>query len=71
MATAVQAIPSEAPLSRAAEIKCADRIHRLVVLDDQSILTGILTTLDVVAALLSAIDEVSEAVSSRESNRVR
>jgi len=65
MATAVQTISSDSPLTRAAEIMCAEHIHRLVVLNERSIPIGVLATLDVVSALLSAIDESSGDAGSR------
>jgi CBS-domain-containing membrane protein len=57
MTTAVQTVSAEAPLLEAAGIMCAEHIHRLVVLNERSIPVGIITTLDVVAAMTQAADE--------------
>lgn len=57
MASAVQSIDGRVPLLQAARIMCLEHIHRLVVLDERSAPVGVLTTLDIVAALLAAADE--------------
>jgi CBS-domain-containing membrane protein len=66
MATAVQTISDQAPLLQAAKMMCGEHIHRIVVLDDRSIPIGIVTTLDVVSALLSAINEQEAAAHEAE-----
>ena len=57
MTAAVQTIESRAPLLRAARTMCAEHIHRLIVLNDEAQPIGIVTTLDVAAALIKVVDE--------------
>lgn len=57
MTKAVQTVPPEASLLHAARMMCAEHIHRLLVLDAQAQPVGVLTSLDIVAALVAAIDE--------------
>ena len=66
MSTAVQTISSDETLVAAARIMCAQHIHRLIVLDERSAPTGVLTTLDVTSALVTAIDEQRLAMSRKE-----
>lgn len=53
----VKTIGSNAPLTKAARLLCEERIHRLVVVDDQDRPIGILSSLDVVACLVVALEE--------------
>jgi CBS-domain-containing membrane protein len=55
--SAVQSVTPQTPLVRAAEIMCAQHIHRLIVLDDRAVPVGIVSTLDIMAALAAATDE--------------
>lgn len=57
MSALVQSVANEQPLTGAARRMCQNHIHRLVVLDDQGRPSGVLTALDIVAALLSAVEE--------------
>lgn len=57
MSPAVQSIRAEASLVAAAREMCAAHLHRLVVLDPQGRAAGVLTTLDVVAALVNTVEE--------------
>jgi CBS domain-containing membrane protein len=57
MTSAVQAIAATKPLLDAARTMGAQHIHRLPVLDDRGHPIGMLTALDVVAALVAAIEE--------------
>lgn len=57
MSVLVQTVATEQPLTEAARLMCQNHIHRLVVLDDQGRPVGVLTALDVVAALINAVEE--------------
>jgi CBS-domain-containing membrane protein len=57
MSTAVQTVPFDAPLERVAEIMCAEHIHHLVVLDEQARPIGVVSSLDVLAALVAIVEE--------------
>ena len=46
------------PLLDAARIMCEQHLHRLPVVDDGGRVVGIVSTMDVVAALVNAIDEM-------------
>jgi len=54
---AVQTVSAETSLIDAARIMCAEHIHRLPVLDDESKPAGMLTAMDIVAAVIHAIEE--------------
>lgn len=58
MTTAVQSIAASAPLLDAARIMDAQHIHRLIAIDHREHPIGVISTMDVVAALLNAIDEM-------------
>lgn len=57
MSPAVQTIGPRAPLLLAARVMCAEHIHRLIVLDKRARPIGIVTTLDLAAALIKAVNE--------------
>jgi CBS domain-containing protein len=57
MSTAVQTVEADRPLMTAARIMCADHVHRLPVVDKQNRLLGLITSLDIVAAVVNAIEE--------------
>ena len=57
MTRGVRTILDDAPLLEAARLMCEKHIHRLPVTDAEGQLVGILTSLDVVAALVNAEDE--------------
>jgi CBS domain-containing membrane protein len=57
MTSAVQTIPATATLIQAARIMCTDHIHRLPVLDSDAHPVGFLSSLDLVAAMLKAVEE--------------
>jgi CBS domain-containing protein len=59
MSPAVQTVNAHAPLVEAGRMMCVQRIHRLPVLDASGHAMGILTALDVVAALVRTVDEAS------------
>ena len=60
MTPAVQTIAADAPLVEAARTMCLEHIHRLVVLDQHGAPQGVLTSLDLVAALMQAVDEAQQ-----------
>ena len=57
MSSAVQTINPSAALLQAARIMCAEHIHRLVVLDEHRHPLGIVSSLDIIAALVKVIGE--------------
>ena len=57
MSALVQTVATDAPLTDAARLMCQNHIHRLIALDEQDRPAGVLTSLDIVAALLNAIEE--------------
>ncbi|MCE9556420.1 MAG: CBS domain-containing protein [Planctomycetes bacterium] len=57
MTSAVQTIDISATLMQAARAMCGAHVHRLIVLDDRGRPAGIVSSLDVVAALLSVVTE--------------
>jgi len=57
MSAGVQAIRAEAPLVEAARMMCASHLHRLPVLDGDGRPIGIVSSLDLVSAMMNALDE--------------
>lgn len=57
MSSAVQSISDDASLLTAAQQMCQGHIHRLPVLDEGSRPVGMISSLDIVAAVLGALDE--------------
>jgi CBS domain-containing protein len=57
MSPLVQTVAEDSTLIDAARIMCIEGIHRLVVVDQQDRPVGILSTLDITAALVHSIDE--------------
>jgi len=57
MSPAVQSIGDYDSLLEAARRMCAGHIHRMPVLDENGHVLGIITSLDVVAAVVNAIEE--------------
>src|SRR5690606_34603769 len=57
MAAAVQSVAPEATLIDAARTMCAAHIHRLPVLDEKGHVQGLISSMDIVAALVQAIEE--------------
>ena len=62
MTDAVQSVSAESSLALAARIMCAQHVHRLVVLDDRQRVSGLISTMDVTAAVMNAVDELQIAV---------
>lgn len=59
MSSGVQSISPEASLLAAAEQMCKAHIHRLPVLDHRGRPQGMISSLDIVAALLGVVDEAT------------
>ena len=57
MSPLVQTISNEATILSAARVMCNEGIHRLVVVDDRDRPIGIVSTLDLVASMVAAIEE--------------
>jgi len=57
MTTDVHTIAADAPMLRAARLLCEERIHRLVVVDPTGRPVGIVSSLDMVACMVVAIEE--------------
>ena len=57
MASAVQSISLDSSLMTAARMMLAEHVHRLPVLDKKGHVIGLVSTLDIVAALIHAIEE--------------
>ncbi len=57
MSSPVKAIDGSAPMIHAARRMCADHIHRVIVLDHSQHAVGVISSLDVVSALIKAVDE--------------
>ncbi|RIK75900.1 MAG: hypothetical protein DCC67_14640 [Planctomycetota bacterium] len=64
MTPAVQTAPAHESLLKAAAVMCLEHIHRLIVLDHRGEPIGVVSTLDVMSAMLAAIDEASQRRSS-------
>ncbi len=59
MSQPVHTIAPHAPLAEAARIMCTQHIHRLVVIDRHGFPIGVLTSLDLTAALMQAVEEAT------------
>lgn len=57
MSSAVQAVTARTPLVEAGRIMCAQHVHRLPVLDAYGRPQGMVTSLDLVAAVVQAVHE--------------
>lgn len=66
MTTPVHTISPAAPIMQAAELMCAEHIHRLIVLDDREMPVGLVSALDVVAAFAHAVEEHRQGLRRRE-----
>jgi CBS-domain-containing membrane protein len=60
MTSAVQSVAPSESLLQAARMMCAQHVHRLLVLDHRGKPVGVISTMDIVAALLQALDEVEQ-----------
>lgn len=57
MTPAVQTVDESALLVTAARCMCSQHVHRLIVVDERSAPVGVLTSLDLIKALLQALDQ--------------
>jgi CBS domain-containing protein len=57
MTSAVQTISETAPVFDAARVMMLEHIHRLPVLDEQGRPRGMISTMDIVAAMMNVLDE--------------
>lgn len=58
MTAAVQTVSVETPLVAAARMMCAQHYHRLIVLDASHRPVGLISTMDIVAAMVNLADEL-------------
>jgi CBS-domain-containing membrane protein len=58
MSTAVQTMSPDTSLTEAAKCLCVEHIHRVIVVGPDARPLGVLTSLDIVAALVKVIEEV-------------
>lgn len=56
MTNAIQTISPQATVLQAARCMCLEQVHRLIVIDEGDRPVGIVSTLDVLAALVAAVD---------------
>ena len=66
MTDAVQTIHPGESLLHAARVMCAEHIHRLLVVDPEGHPVGVISTMDVVAATVNAVDEMEEEMQRGE-----
>jgi len=59
MTEAVQSVDPGASLLKAARVMCAEHIHRLLVIDDKNHPVGVISTMDIIAAMVNVVDEMN------------
>ena len=57
MSPLVQTVGVASPIMNAARIMCREHIHRLIIVDDDQRPIGVVSSLDLVAAMVAAIEE--------------
>ncbi|MCA9197261.1 MAG: CBS domain-containing protein [Planctomycetales bacterium] len=57
MCTAVRSVRPEATIMEASRSMCGDHLHRLIVLDESGRVAGVVSSLDIVASMVAAIEE--------------
>ena len=57
MSPVVQTISQDTPIMNAARVLLAEHIHRLVIVDEDLRPAGVLTSLDIVACMVAAVEE--------------
>jgi predicted transcriptional regulator len=57
MSSAIKTMDQDAPLLTAARCMCREHVHRLLVIDTSGSPVGILTSLDLIAAMISAVED--------------
>ncbi|MBC8353185.1 MAG: CBS domain-containing protein [Planctomycetes bacterium] len=65
MSTAVQSVSADESLLQAARAMCAAHIHHLPVLENDRPV-GVISTMDIVAAMVTAIDELATQLMPRD-----
>lgn len=66
MAKGVQSISRDELMLKAAVIMCATHLHHLPVMNDDQQLVGVISTMDIAAALVNAIDEMDGVFLKRQ-----
>lgn len=66
MAKGVQSIGLNELMLKAAVIMCATHLHHLPVMDDDQQLVGVISTMDIAAAVVNAIDEMDGTFLKRQ-----
>jgi CBS domain-containing membrane protein len=66
MTPAVQTIDQNTSLLQVSRCMCAEHLHRLIVIDDNSVPVGVVTSLDLVAAIVNATDEQLQTLTREE-----
>jgi CBS-domain-containing membrane protein len=61
MSRDVNAVGAHEPLLKAAQLMCAKHLHRLPVTGEGRRVVGMVSTMDIVAAVLNALDEAEAA----------
>lgn len=67
MTSPIRSVAPDAPLLEAAELMYLRHLHRLLVLDERGRPQGVISTMDIISAVLQAIDEMRSAESLRAS----
>ena len=57
MSPLVQTVDSNATMMNAARVMCGEHIHRLVIIDETNRPVGVVSSLDIVATMVGAIEE--------------
>jgi predicted transcriptional regulator len=57
MSNAIQTMDQDAPLLTAARCMCLGHVHRLLVVDTSGAPVGMLTSLELIAAMISAVED--------------
>lgn len=57
MSSLVQTVDENSPIMTAARLMCREHIHRLVIVDQNQVPVGVVSSLDLVAATVAAVEE--------------
>lgn len=57
MSQAIQTMAQDAPLLKAARCMCQEHVHRLLVIDTSGAPVGILTSLDLLATMITVVED--------------
>ncbi len=61
MTQGIQSIAPDASMAKAAMMMCAEHIHRLPAIDENGRVVGMISTMDIVAAMLNAMEESDQS----------